>query len=179
VIPVLLWFSVGVAFTHSPICSRPVPEQLINQHIDASCRDTIPGPSTPKKTRTSSARRPVAPIFKTGASGPATKHDDLSTLQQPSQRPATNRPSQKRKLSGDATPSRSSAHSASGISLVKQGKSTIGSRLQAASPLAERLRPSTLDEFVGHIHLTGPDSFLSTLTEKGAVGSIILWGPPG
>jgi hypothetical protein len=158
-----------------------VPEQLINQHIDANCRDAIPGPSssTPKRTRTSSARRPVAPIFKTG--GPATtKHDDLSTpgLQQPSQRPTTNRPSQKRKLSGDAP---SAHHRASGVSLVKQGKAkaTIGSRLQAASPLAERLRPSTLDEFVGHIHLTGPDSFLSTLTEKGAVGSIILWGPPG
>ncbi|KAH9994420.1 hypothetical protein BJV77DRAFT_1059960 [Russula vinacea] len=165
----------------NPICSRPVPEQLINQHIDANCRDAIPGPSssTPKRTRTSSARRPVAPIFKTG--GPATtKHDDLSTpgLQQPSQRPTTNRPSQKRKLSGDAP---SAHHRASGVSLVKQGKAkaTIGSRLQAASPLAERLRPSTLDEFVGHVHLTGPDSFLSTLTEKGAVGSIILWGPPG
>jgi putative ATPase len=163
-----LWFSVA-AFYHSPICSRPVPEQLINRHLDANCRDAIPGPSTSKKTRTSSARRPVAPIFKTG--GPA-RHD-LSTLQQSSQRPVIDRPSQKRKLSGDAP--RSSAH----MSLAKQSKPTIGSRLQAASPLAERLRPSTLDEFVGQVHLTGPDSFLSTLTEKGAVGSIILWGPPG
>lgn len=155
--------------THSPICSRPVPEQLINQHIDANCRDTIPGPSTstsgPRKTRITSARH-VAPIFKTG--GPA-----RPTLQQPTQHSPTIRPSQKRKLSGNAP--QSSAHSP----LVKQSKPTIASRLQAASPLAERLRPSTLDEFVGQVHLTGPDSFLSTLTEKGAVGSIILWGPPG
>ncbi|KAH9982140.1 P-loop containing nucleoside triphosphate hydrolase protein [Lactifluus volemus] len=53
------------------------------------------------------------------------------------------------------------------------------SRLQAASPLAERLRPNDLDEFVGQTHLTGPNSFLSTLAEKGAIGSLILWGPPG
>ena len=155
--------------THSPICSRPVPEQLINQHIDANCRDAIPGPSTsgsgPRKTRITSARH-VAPIFKTG--GPA-----RPTLQQPTQHSPTIRPSQKRKLSGNAP--QSSAHTP----LLKQSKPTIASRLQAASPLAERLRPSTLDEFVGQVHLTGPDSFLSTLTEKGAVGSIILWGPPG
>lgn len=147
-----------------------MPEQLINQHIDTNCRDAIPGPSSSKKTRTSSARRPVAPIFNAG--GPATRHD-LSALQLTSQRPVTDRPPQKRKLSGDAP--RSSTH----VSLVKQSKPKTGSRLQAASPLAERLRPSTLDEFVGQVHLTGPNSFLSTLTEKGAVGSIILWGPPG
>lgn len=156
-------------------------EQLINQHIDAGCRDTIPGPSTPKKTRTSSGR-PVAPIFKTKTGGPtSTTRHDLSTSQQqqPSQYTVTNRPPQKRKLSGGALSSPFAART--GTSSAKQIKptGTIGSRLQAASPLAERLRPSTLDEFVGQAHLTGPGSFLSALTEKGAVGSIILWGPPG
>lgn len=148
-----------------------MPEQLINQHLDANCRDAIPGPSTsstsgPKKTRITSARH-VAPIFKTGG-GPA-----RPALQQPGQHSVTNRPSQKRKLSGNAP------QSSERIPLVKQSKPTIGSRLQAVSPLAERLRPSTLDEFVGQVHLTGRDSLLSTLTEKGIVGSIILWGPPG
>ena len=172
-----LWFSVA-AFNHSPICSRRVSEQLINQHIDAGCRDAIPGPSTPKKTRTS-AGRPVAPIFKTKTDGPTTRYGLFISQQPPSQSTITNRLSQKRKLSGDASSSPFAAHTIT--SLVKQSKATgtIGSRLQAASPLAERLRPSTLDEFVGQAHLTGPGSFLSALTEKGAVGSIILWGPPG
>jgi putative ATPase len=159
-------------FNHSPICSRQVSEQLINQHIDAGCRDAIPGPSTLKQGSRTSSRRPVASIFKTKTGGATASRHGLSTSQQlPSQSTVvTNRPSQKRKLSGDAS-----------TSLVKQSKAagTIGSRLQAASPLAERLRPSTLDEFVGQAHLTGPGSFLSALTEKGAVGSIILWGPPG
>ena len=173
-----MWFSV-TAFNHSPICSRQVSGQLINQHIDAGCRDTIPGPSTQKKTRTSSGR-PIAPIFKIKPDEPTTRYG-LSTLQQPSsQCTVTNRPSQKRKLPEDASSSSFAAQSST--SSAKQSKATgtsIGSRLQAASPLAERLRPSTLDDFVGQAHLTGPGSFLSALTEKGAVGSIVLWGPPG
>jgi putative ATPase len=47
------------------------------------------------------------------------------------------------------------------------------------SPLAERLRPLTLDEVVGQDHLIGPGKVLRGLIESGRVGSMILWGPPG
>ena len=46
-------------------------------------------------------------------------------------------------------------------------------------PLAERLRPSTLDELVGQQHLTGKGSILRKAIEQGKVPSMILWGPPG
>lgn len=46
-------------------------------------------------------------------------------------------------------------------------------------PLAERLRPSTLDELVGQQHLTGKGSILRTAIEQGKIPSMILWGPPG
>jgi putative ATPase len=46
-------------------------------------------------------------------------------------------------------------------------------------PLAERLRPSTLDELVGQQHLTGKGSILRTAIENGKIPSMILWGPPG
>lgn len=46
-------------------------------------------------------------------------------------------------------------------------------------PLAERLRPSTLDELAGQQHLTGKGSILRTAIENGKVPSMILWGPPG
>ena len=46
-------------------------------------------------------------------------------------------------------------------------------------PLAERLRPSTLDELAGQQHLTGKGSVLRTAIENGKVPSMILWGPPG
>jgi putative ATPase len=46
-------------------------------------------------------------------------------------------------------------------------------------PLAERIRPSTLDELVGQEHLTGKGSILRTAVEHGKIPSMILWGPPG
>jgi putative ATPase len=48
-----------------------------------------------------------------------------------------------------------------------------------AAPLAERLRPQTLDQLVGQQHLTGKGSVLRSAVEAGKIPSIILWGPPG
>lgn len=46
-------------------------------------------------------------------------------------------------------------------------------------PLAERLRPRTLDEFIGQSHLVGSGAVLRKMIDAGRVPSIILWGPPG
>lgn len=46
-------------------------------------------------------------------------------------------------------------------------------------PLAERMRPKSLDQYVGQQHLVGKDSVLRELIEKGMVPSMILWGSPG
>ena len=46
-------------------------------------------------------------------------------------------------------------------------------------PLAERMRPETLDEFVGQQHILGPGKPLRMQIERDQLGSIILWGPPG
>ena len=46
-------------------------------------------------------------------------------------------------------------------------------------PLAERMRPRTLDEMVGQKRLLAPDSALRRAVESGRVHSMILWGPPG
>jgi len=47
------------------------------------------------------------------------------------------------------------------------------------APLAERLRPESLDQLVGQKHLTGRGSILRTALEQGKIPSMILWGPPG
>ena len=47
------------------------------------------------------------------------------------------------------------------------------------APLAERMRPRTIGEFVGQRHLLGPDRLLTDLLAAGRVESLILWGPPG
>ena len=51
--------------------------------------------------------------------------------------------------------------------------------LSRRAPLAERLRPKALDEVVGQPHLTGEGGPLRAAVERGRIGSLILWGPPG
>src|SRR3989304_5487230 len=50
---------------------------------------------------------------------------------------------------------------------------------QAPAPLAARLRPRSLDEFVGQAHLVGAGRALRTALDADQVHSLILWGPPG
>ena len=47
------------------------------------------------------------------------------------------------------------------------------------TPLAERLRPQNLDEFIGQEHLVGREAVLRRMIESGRIPSIIFWGPPG
>ena len=47
------------------------------------------------------------------------------------------------------------------------------------TPLAERMRPKSLDEYVGQEHLVGPSGTLTNILKSGNLPSMILWGPPG
>ena len=47
------------------------------------------------------------------------------------------------------------------------------------TPLAERLRPQTLDEYIGQSHLVGKGAVLRRMIDSGRIPSIIFWGPPG
>jgi putative ATPase len=51
--------------------------------------------------------------------------------------------------------------------------------LRIEAPLADRMRPRSLDEFTGQEHLVGENRFLRRLVESGRLVSLILWGPPG
>ena len=51
--------------------------------------------------------------------------------------------------------------------------------MQSVAPLAERMRPRTLSEFVGQEHIVGPGSVLARAIASGHVPSMVLWGPPG
>src|SRR5687767_14853067 len=52
-------------------------------------------------------------------------------------------------------------------------------KIKSMTPLAERMRPTSLDELAGQEHLTGKGSILRTALEQGKIPSMILWGPPG
>ncbi len=51
--------------------------------------------------------------------------------------------------------------------------------MQNLTPLAERLRPNTFDNYIGQQHLVGEGSTLRKFIEKGVIPSMIFWGPPG
>lgn len=55
-------------------------------------------------------------------------------------------------------------------------RNTYGNMLQ---PLPERLRPKTLDEYIGQEHIVGPGAVLRRMIDSGNITSFILWGPPG
>ena len=48
-----------------------------------------------------------------------------------------------------------------------------------AQPLAERMRPKTLDDYIGQKHLVGEGAVLRRMIDSGRISSFILWGPPG
>lgn len=46
-------------------------------------------------------------------------------------------------------------------------------------PLAERMRPKSLEDYIGQQHLVGPGKVLRKMIDSGVISSFILWGPPG
>ena len=64
-------------------------------------------------------------------------------------------------------------------SLFDEAQDERGTASSSDAPLAARMRPSTLDEFVGQEHLLGPGSALRLAIEQGRPHSMILYGPPG
>lgn len=63
--------------------------------------------------------------------------------------------------------------------LFPQAPDETSRRVSADAPLAERLRPRSLDQIVGQDHLTGPDGAIGRMVAAGKLASIIFWGPPG
>ncbi|MDE6832192.1 MAG: AAA family ATPase, partial [Muribaculaceae bacterium] len=51
--------------------------------------------------------------------------------------------------------------------------------MSALAPLAERLRPTTLEGYIGQTHLVGDGNILRRMIDSKTPSSIILWGPPG
>ncbi|KZT28929.1 P-loop containing nucleoside triphosphate hydrolase protein [Neolentinus lepideus HHB14362 ss-1] len=145
-----------------PVCTRIVREENINYHLDNDCPGQSDAPSA--STSKSASKAPLAPIFSSRyRRSDSGEHVNSSPL------------ARKRNYAES-----SNASSSRGPKRTKiTSTTTTASRLQAAAPLAERLRPQDLEDFVGQRHLTGDDSLLLNLMCSGSTGSMIFWGPPG
>ncbi|KAI0085130.1 hypothetical protein BDY19DRAFT_897171 [Irpex rosettiformis] len=121
---------------------------------------------------TQKANTTLAPIF----GGPSSlSKKDVTSLPSRYLPSATRGIAQKRRATETAP---ASDHTEPSTKKTKTG-TTVASRLSAAAPLAERLRPQNLGDFVGQPQLTAHDSLLMGLLRNGATGSMIFWGPPG
>lgn len=64
-------------------------------------------------------------------------------------------------------------------SLKREGREGYGTIVEMYTPLAEKLRPHTIDDFIGQEHLVGKGKPIRRMIENGVVSSMIFWGPPG
>ncbi len=55
----------------------------------------------------------------------------------------------------------------------------VAARAEAPRPLADRLRPTRLDEVIGQEQVLGPEAPLGVMLKAGSLGSLVFWGPPG
>lgn len=189
-----------------PICNKPVKPTDINDHLDSGCVSFVvekssppPPPQTPAHNGASGAvpqsqKRTASSFFSTPA--PKRQITDLKaqmpvtgTLFPPlagkkrafEEGPGEGAPAQEDKnmedvppaVNGDGTAAHAAAHGAD-----EDGRILKKTKTHRAAPLAERMRPKTLDEVCGQ-DLVGPDGVLRSLIESNRVPSMILWGASG
>ena len=133
---------------HSPICGRFVTQQVVNMHLDFGCRSSG-----------------VASGSGTTAQGKRGRDDPDSPSSSDKPRPPPSKP-KNGKDAEDPSPAK------------KPRAPTSKSFLEAAKPLPEMVRPSSLDDFVGQEHLLGKGALLRGLIDADRIGSCIFWGPP-
>uniref|UniRef100_K3X2A4 AAA+ ATPase domain-containing protein n=1 Tax=Globisporangium ultimum (strain ATCC 200006 / CBS 805.95 / DAOM BR144) TaxID=431595 RepID=K3X2A4_GLOUD len=152
-----------MASTECPICSRHFRTENLALHVDACLQK-----SAMEEKRRARAQELAKPLF---ASPAAAK-------QLPSAPAAT--PQRRHSLppSSDVEPNYASAPQNAQSKKRKRDQHQQPSKT-ASAPLAERMRPSSLDDLVGQDELLGPGKLLSSLIHADRVPNMILWGPPG
>lgn len=149
-----------------PICTKKFPKSEIEVHVNRciflNCSEETPDESKHKKRSFG--------IFNRNSS--TTTDESASKKVRVSEASAANRLS---------SPSTSSSQRAGTPATPIAGESTATAATAAAStkPLAERMRPESIDDYIGQEHITGKNTILRNILEKNDVPSMILWGPPG
>lgn len=150
------------------MCQADVTQDDINVHLDNGCQSS---------TRQKQSSSKLAPIFSSslGKRGTNARTADSSQTIVADDEEEDRRAQRKRAKVENAAPAPIFQLAKASAKAAKQP----GGQLSTAAPLAEKLRPHTFDDFVGQDHLVGEGSLFLSLVESRALGSIILWGPPG
>jgi putative ATPase len=186
-----------VNMVECPICGKSVKPKDINNHIDSACESYIDEGSTPPlqngaSTQNPSATQkpPVSAFFQTPAAKRATAYPTPKAEPSPSLSfnqkqkngipSATSSQPQRKRSFEDVAPPVKQEEEPIKEEVVEEpaAKKTKTNAFQKAAPLAERMRPRTLDDVYGQ-ELVGPHGVLRGLIEQGRLPSIILWGGAG
>lgn len=146
-------------FIHCPACHKHVLARNINEHLDSdacvACEDS-PLPPRPKKQRKLAPVIENKPVF-TSAKSLLPKAPPVMCVQDTQETEQEKRSDQSE----------------------AEQQQRITTSLSSTAPLADRVRPSSLDDFIGQEEAIGKGTILRNLIERDAVPSLIFWGPPG
>ncbi|KUJ18391.1 P-loop containing nucleoside triphosphate hydrolase protein [Mollisia scopiformis] len=176
-----------------PICGKGVKSKDINDHIDSGCESYLESPPLTQngstQNTTASQKPSVSSFFQTPAAKKAVSYPTpkpepsptLSIQQKPASngKPNTsNPPPRKRSFEDITTAVKEEVEPVIKNEDVQPAKKTKTNAFQKAAPLAERMRPTSLDDVCGQ-DLVGPQGVLRSLIEQDRVPSMILWGGAG
>ena len=153
-----------------PICGAEVTEANINRHLDSQCTDNIEADESISTPSTNNG--PVHNFFKSSTTKRSV--ENASSIQSSPNHPPSS--SLKRSFHDDEQPNGTKS-TQNGDESAAQKRPKI-SALARVAPLAERMRPKTLDEVAGQ-ELVGANGVLRGLIVSDRVPSMILWGGPG
>jgi putative ATPase len=180
-----------------PICGKGVKEKDINSHIDSGCSSFLETSSPPLTQQHGNSQKPPAsqkpglanffqtPAAKRSAAYPTPKVESSPSLNlvpkaQSNGTSATtpSQPQRKRSFEDIAPTVKQEEEKAPSAKEEPPAKKPKINAFQKAAPLAERMRPRSLDECIGQ-ELVGPQGVLRSLIEQDRVPSMILWGGAG
>ncbi|KAL5118167.1 DNA-dependent ATPase mgs1 [Pleosporales sp. CAS-2024a] len=165
-----------------PVCSKPVKDDRINEHLDSDCSEHLLPPHakpeplhTPNAAKTHSffapgTRKPLGTL----KNGHATSSPPPPVTQRIVERPKTPQPAAKRSIEEAA----GAQPNGDGPSPVAAKRAKRLKAVEDAMPLAERMRPTSLDDVCGQ-DLVAPAGILRGMVNEGRLPSLVLWGRPG
>ena len=166
-----------------PICSKPVKEGNINAHIDSSCTSFLASP--PASQQNGTPQQSVASIF---ARRPAAQPTPSADRRHSTTTVTPTTPKPTAESSARTNGKRASSPPPDHETPIDEAHATPdeppAKRLKPTphpAPLAERLRPKTLDAIHGQPHLVGPSGIITSLLQPphARLPSLILWGGAG
>lgn len=172
-----------------PICSKPVKESNINNHLDNNCATFVETENGDSSSSSSASGKPEESAFTSllrGSTQRGVSKASATALDKYADRNGSRaiEHSGESGLNGDTLEQHASAHStneerpAKRIKTSSSGTTATNAHLANAAPLADRMRPRTLDQVRGQA-LVSPDGVLRGLIETNRVPSMILWGGAG